>query len=91
MNLKNIKKMLLSAAICCLCLHIDHVQAADTNLAYGERDGIIVIDAADAMLDTEYASYENKTAAQSGISGTDFTWVITENPNKFRLLLIRSM
>lgn len=49
------------------------------NLAYCEKDGIIVINAADAIENTPYAMYDNTTSKSTGINGMDFAWKVTEN------------
>ena len=62
-----------------MCLKPADVYAKEPELAYGEREGIIVINAADAMQNAAYALHTNKTEEESGVN-TEFTWQITENP-----------
>ncbi len=52
----------------------------DENIvAYGEKNGIIVINAADAINNTSYALSDNNTLKCTGIENVNFAWDITEN------------
>ena len=56
-----------------------YATSSDALFAYGEKDGVFIINASDALLNTEYASYSNRTSKETGINSVSFSWEITKS------------
>lgn len=67
----------LTCLVICLTLFNSVSAVASTEalpFAYGEKDGVFIINAADALLNTEYARHSNITSKNTDIDGISFTW-----------------